>query len=412
MSGIEDGERLNEKPQDRRLIGLIKYGKIVVFLLLCVLLIILVATNLRQWEFVLPFAAVLLVENAFKIFVFKNYGWKIACYVLDVLLMLGLTCFTDGSLISTIYIALLSEFYLGQKRFSGNLAFFLANVLLYLIMFGVSRAIRNESVIVAVLIRAAVNDLILLAFHFLAFNFALQVFRKNREIVAAMDELKTTVEELNESNQKLQEANRELERATVLAERQRIAKEIHDTAGHAITTVIMQTEAAKLVVESDPQEAKKRITAANIQAKRALKELRENVHVLSGIGEFSTLKEAILAIVAESTDGTGVVIRYDLDDLDLGDEKNRFILNTLKEGISNGMRHGGATAFWLELKAKQGNAEFFLSDNGEGQEKLNEGFGLSGMRRRAESLGGQVSFETEKGEGFEIRVTLPLPENK
>ena len=91
------------------------------------------------------------------------------------------------------------------------------------------------------------------------------------------------------------------------------------------------------------------------------------------------------------------------------DAKSRFICNTLKEGISNGLRHGGATAFYFELKQEGGQIRFLLSDNGKGLDisSLKEGFGLSGMHARAESLGGVVWFETEVDEGFEIHLTLP-----
>ena len=63
-----------------------------------------------------------------------------------------------------------------------------------------------------------------------------------------------------------------------------------------------------------------------------------------------TLKDMLLDIIHESTDGTGIAVRCDIDDVALCDAKCRFLCNTLKEGISNGLRHGGATAFYFELK--------------------------------------------------------------
>ena len=244
--------------------------------------------------------------------------------------------------------------------------------------------------------------MILLILHFLILNFSVQIYRKNKELNA-------TNADLNKSNEKLRIAYEELQEITVLEERQRIAKEIHDTAGHSITTVIMQTEAAKLILESDPKEAKHRIAAANLQAKHALEELRESVHLLSGVEGSLTLREEILGVVRDSTDGTDIAIRYHVDDVTLCDAKRRFILNTLKEGIANGLRHGGATAFFFELKEEKDRVDFLLSDNGNGMEisALKEGFGLHGMHTRAQSLGGAVWFATEPDEGFEIHLTLP-----
>ena len=82
----------------------------------------------------------------------------------------------------------------------------------------------------------------------------------------------------------------------------------------------------------------------------------------------------------------------------------------VKEGISNGLRHGGATAFWFELKAEDGMVEFVLSDNGKGfsEGKVQMGFGLTAMTERAKALGGEIAFASETDEGVEIKLRLPL----
>ncbi|MBO5046192.1 MAG: sensor histidine kinase [Clostridia bacterium] len=380
-----------------------RYGRVFIYLALVAILVVLTLNNLQNYIWIISASIVLLTENALKIWGFKSYQPKIACYVIDVLVLLILTFFSDGALISTLYVIILSEFYLNQKKLSVSLAMFICNLVLFLVIFAVSGALHREYLDVVKLVTDAFNDLMILTMHFLVFNFSLHIYRRNREITKKS-------RELNESNEKLQIAYAELQEVTALEERQRIAKEIHDTAGHSITTVIMQTEAAKLLVESDPIEAKRRISAANLQAKHALEELRESVHLLSGMGEMHTLSSDLKSIIHDSTDGTDITIRSEIDEVTLCDSKSRFICNTLKEGISNGLRHGGATAFWFELKVKDGRVEFFLSDNGSGADisKLAEGFGLKGMRARAESLGGSVYFDAEEDEGFEIHLTLPL----
>ena len=372
--------------------------------------------HVRAWWVVLPVCVFLAAENAVKIWALHTFREKIACYVLDTLCLIVLTVFTDGLLISTLYIIILSEFYLGQRNIAGSLAMGVASIVLFLVAFAVSGALKGETVHVTTLISNAFNDILLMSLHFLGFNLAIQIWRKNGELNRAFAELeesnkklRAAYEELDESNKKLQEAYKELHEVAALEERQRIAKDIHDTAGHSITTIIMQTEAAKLVIDSDPEDAKRKIAAANLQARNALEELRESVHLLSGTSEQLTLREALLGIVHESTDGTGIVIRTDIDDIALCQAKSRFLCNTLKEGISNGLRHGNATAFYFELKKKGDKITFLLSDNGCGMEqaKLRKGFGLKGMYARAEALGGSVRCETEPDEGFEIHIDLP-----
>ena len=385
-------------------------GKVLIFLAL-VLAEIILAVDCRNTEVegipsllvILPVSAALAAENAVKLFALRSFKRRIVCYVTDILLLLVLTYFSGGRLISTLFVVILSEFYLSQEKLAGNIAMGVCSAVLYLAMLAVSQMLRDEPVALDVLISNAFEDLIIFVLHFLIMNFLLLIYRKNEEIAKR-------VKELDESNKKLAEAMEKLKEVTALEERQRIAKDIHDTAGHSITTVIMQTEAAKLALERDPAGAKRSIVAANLQAKHALEELRESVHLLSGSRTQMTLKDMLLDIIHESTDGTGIAVRCDIDDVALCDAKCRFLCNTLKEGISNGLRHGGATAFYFELKKGEKDVSFLLSDNGSGLElsSLKEGFGLKGMHSRAASLGGSVWFETEQDEGFEIHLRLPL----
>ncbi len=389
---------------------LVKYGKVLVFLLLVLVEVLLFAGNwngkyyagIVSWYVLLPATVFLLAENAVKLWGVKSMRAKIPCYVCDVLTLLVLTLFTDGNLISTLYIIILSEFYLTQTRIADDIVMAASCMGLFLITSALAAYLNEIELDIGSLISGIFNDLLLITFHFLVFNFTIQIYRKNREITAAL-------EELNDKNEKLEAANSELKEVAALEERQRIAKDIHDTAGHSITTVIMQTEAARLVLDDDPEDAKRKIAAANLQAKHALEELRESVHLLSGSSAGTGIRDAVMQIVHDSTDGTGITIRTDVEEIELCDAKRRLVLNTLKEGISNGLRHGGATAFYFELRQQDGHIGFLLSDNGAGSDiaDLKEGFGLRGMHRRAESLGGDVWFETERGEGFEIHMTLP-----
>ncbi len=404
--------RLSDKNGAMRF--LFAHSKGIVFGLLVLFEIFIIANNwgavyyadIPSWYIVLPVSVFLTVENAVKLWALKKFSEKIAFYVMDVAVLLLFTIFTDGSLISTMYIIILSDFYLSQEDLKNNIIMGATCIGVFAVTFAVSNSLKGIELNVIGLISSILNDILLIALHFFVLNFAIQIYRKNQEITKALDEL-------NESNAKLQAAYRELQEVTALEERQRIAKDIHDTAGHSITTVIMQTEAARLALDSDPEEAKRRITAANLQARHALEELRESVHLLSGMREGQTLKQMLESVIHDSSDGTDVTIRYDIDDVPLCDAKRRFVLNTLKEGIANGLRHGNATAFWFEFKREGTMLRFLLSDNGTGCDisVLKEGLGLRGMHTRAESFGGDVWCETEPGEGFEIHMRLPCDGN-
>ena len=125
--------------------------------------------------------------------------------------------------------------------------------------------------------------------------------------------------------------------------------------------------------------------------------------------DFQLKVKTIENIVNESTDGTGIKIRAKIQDIEVSQAKQRFLCNTLKEGISNGLRHGNATAFWFELKTQDGKIRFHLSDNGTGleTEHFESGFGLTTMRDRVRKLGGEMYIISEPDEGFELNLELP-----
>lgn len=355
-------------------------------------------------------AAALVFSMVMKIFVMRTFLRKIAWYVIDSLLLLVFTVFSSwgislvfgSSYIFLVYMLVLSEYYLSAPSLRDCAIMFAVNLAAYTVVYIINAVVRNEFGSAFLISSQYFLVLIVLVLHFIMFNFAMTVSRKNKQI-------EENLRELEESRNELLRAYEKVEEATVIEERNRIAKEIHDTAGHSLTTVIMQTEAARLAMEKDPARARHCIDAANLQAKNCLEELRLSVHLLSGRRENVTLKEYLEGILDETAEGTSFTVRSKIDDVEMTDEAERFISNTLREGISNGIRHGGSTAFFFELKDMGNYVELLLSDNGAGADmtKFKEGFGLSGMRAKAESLGGMINFSSEPGEGFEIRLSLP-----
>jgi signal transduction histidine kinase len=357
-----------------------------------------------QWIPMLAIEGLFTTGCAMNTFVCKDFKQRVPCYAVNFVALFLLALLVSNTYMCAVYILILTEFYISSPRLKDSVAMGAASLLTFEFVYGF--ILSNASDLWGI-IAACFNESMILIVHFLLVNFALNVYDSRQQ-------LKESLNELDESNRKLQRAYNELAEITVLQERQRIAKEIHDTAGHSITTVIMQTEAAKLIVEENPQEAKRKIVAANLQAKNALEELRESVHILAGNTLRGTLKEDLEGIIHDSCDGTDVVIRYDIEDIVCSPAKSRFICNCLKEGISNGLRHGHATAFYFELNKIGDMLSFLLSDNGKGVEMANfkEGYGTTSMRNRAESFGGKVNFSGFLDDGFEIRMELPVDAGK
>ena len=350
---------------------------------------------------------VLTVSVALKLFAIKSDKGKIVFYVLDGIAACSISFFMDGFYPVIAYILVLTEFYIGAEKTGASIWMLVISAVVYALFYGLKIYLNGLPMPnLFVLFRDSIGAILAFVLHFLAVHIALAFYRQFLK-------LESTLSELDESKKELEKAYAVVAEVSALEERQRIAKDIHDTAGHSITTVIMQTEAASRILDVNPAEAKTKIVAANLQAKHALEELRDSVHLLSGSTENKTLKDALLGIIHESTDGTGLKIRSSIEDVRVVEAKYRFLCNTLKEGISNGLRHGGATAFWFELKTEDGRLVFLLSDNGSGlKTDLQMGFGLSAMTERAKALGGEIKFDSQTDEGFEILLTLPLDMEK
>ena len=350
-------------------------------------------------------SAVLTVGNAVRLFLAKSSAVKVVCFILEMVASVAMIAVTGSNYLIFLYIIILSGYYLTSKKPIYTLAVFISSIPVYIASYWLAMSLwrGGTDLPYAVVISDSVWALVALVAHFFLMNFALGFYRQYLKLDKALTEL-------GESRSELQKAYDSLAEATALEERQRIAKEIHDTAGHSITTVIMQTEAARLVIDKNPDDAKVKLIAANLQAKNALEQLRESVHVLSGNTARGTLKTELTKVIEDSVLGTGISIRYEIEDITVSAAKDRMLCNALKECISNGLRHGGATAFWVELKPEFGQVKLLVSDNGCGVDVggLKKGFGLSAMSESAERFGGSLQLTSEEGDGLEVVVRLPL----
>lgn len=346
--------------------------------------------------------ALLEIINSFAV---RKFAAKIVFYAFDVALLLVICILTGNLYLSMLYCIVLTNFYVSIDEFKPKIALFAVSCALYIISFVSGWVIVNRGASLYESIVQILGDsfvgIFIISLHFAICMFTLQFYSQNVQ-------LRLALEEADKNKAQLNEVSEQLLHAAVFEERNRIAKDIHDNAGHSMTTVIMQTEAAKLLIDKNPGKAKTAIISANMQAKNALEQMRESVHLLAGRSTSASLKAGIQEIIAQTIDGTDLKIRCDLEELSVGEEEFRFICNSVKECLANGIRHGKATAFYIEMKNVLSSVALLISDNGCGLSgELKEGFGLKGIREKAEKLGGSCVITSEAGEGFEVEITLP-----
>ncbi|MDP4091771.1 MAG: histidine kinase [Bacillota bacterium] len=236
-----------------------------------------------------------------------------------------------------------------------------------------------------------------------------KVFRINFLLENSVNDIGEREVKLTAAYEDLNAAFKSLEEITILKERNRIAREIHDTVGHTLTNVIVEMEAAKLNSDKQPELAKKSYEMAQSQVVKALNEMRHSVRMLSEDKTKGDLIQLVTDIIEDTCKHTGVSIKYEIEAMrGIRTRFDDLVVRALKEGISNSIRHGASNVFLFKLVINEDRLYFLLQDNGTGCTEFSPGFGLSNMRKGIEQSGGNIMFRTEPDEGFEIEFILPL----
>ena len=202
--------------------------------------------------------------------------------------------------------------------------------------------------------------------------------------------------ELLDTHKQLKEYTDELNRLSVIEERNRIARDIHDTLGHNMTALIMQLQMAGHYLKSDDEKSTEMLNSSLNTARDSLSKIREVVETLRG--KETSPARAIKILVEEFSEKTGAEIELNVEgEISNNNSANSAIYHILQEGMTNAVRHGNASKIRVNLIYSNENIKFSIKDNGQGALVLIEGFGLKGIRERVEAFGGKVEFKSEDG---------------
>jgi signal transduction histidine kinase len=232
---------------------------------------------------------------------------------------------------------------------------------------------------------------------------------------AAQRESKALLAELQEAHRQLQDYAEQVEEMAVVEERNRLAREMHDTLGHRLTVASVQLEGAQRLVHSEPERASNMIATVREQVREALRELRGTVARLRTPLEADLrLRSALRRLIRDFEQATGLDIHQALpDDLpSLPDTHRQALYRAAQEALTNVQRHAQASQAWLVLTVDGGAVSLLVGDDGVGfspDDELTAGFGLRGLRERAGQLGGELYLEPIAGGGAQLFFRLPLP---
>jgi signal transduction histidine kinase len=190
---------------------------------------------------------------------------------------------------------------------------------------------------------------------------------------------------------------------TRIAERVRIARELHDLVGHHLTALTLNLEVATHLVDG---KALEHVQQAHSLAKLLLADVREVVNDMR-VDDKVDLAAALRTLISGVPEPA---IHLDLpSELSMTDPRRaQVLLRCAQEMITNSVRHASAQNLWLSLVQNVNGVALTARDDGQGVSEVEAGNGLKGMAERLRLLGGELKIETSPGDGFSLQAWIPV----
>jgi two-component system sensor histidine kinase DesK len=201
------------------------------------------------------------------------------------------------------------------------------------------------------------------------------------------------------ANSKLQLAHEEIEQLAKVAERERIARDLHDVLGHTLSVIVLKTELAGRLINTDPARAAAEVADVEQIARKALSEVREAIGGYRAEGLAAEIKRAQNTLAV-----AGVTLICEEKAPPLNPEEETVMSLILREAVTNVVRHAQASECVMRFVTEDRKTALVVEDNGRGGIRA-EGNGLRGMRERIEALGGRFAIDGTQG----TRLTIELP---
>lgn len=221
-----------------------------------------------------------------------------------------------------------------------------------------------------------------------------------------------TQQQLFLAHQQLRQYALQIEELAAVQERNRIAREIHDSVGHALTNLNIQLQTVAKLWLHDREQARSFLDHAQRLGKLAIQEVRQSVHTLrADAQEELDLEAAIASLMEDFRQSTGMTIAHNIHiETPLPPQIVKAIYRVVQEALTNICKYAKATQVQLSLQSTSEQLHLAIEDNGQGFQLENQlnGFGLQGMQERITALNGEFHLKTAPGKGCQICVKLRL----
>lgn len=233
--------------------------------------------------------------------------------------------------------------------------------------------------------------------------------KENARIALLNVQLETANQRLKEMNIKLQDYAVMQKQMGEANERNRIAREIHDTLGHTMTGLSAGIDACIAMIDFSIEGTKKQLNLISEVARQGIKDIRRSVNKLRPDAlEQLNLEAALEKLIKDTMKISNVVIHYNcsVSKLKFNPDEEDMIYRVVQEGITNSIRHGKATEIDIDISKNNKWLTLTMQDNGIGCEDIHTGFGLIHIEERITMLNGNVSYNGSNG--FKIVANIPI----
>ena len=233
-----------------------------------------------------------------------------------------------------------------------------------------------------------------------------EIIEKNLELNRRLEIANT---DLQRTNEELEKSLMDNARLAEIRERNRIAREIHDTLGHTLTGLAAGIDACIALAGDDKPALRNQLDLLSRVSRNGIKDIRMSVSSLRpDAPERLNLKNAIEELVENTKRVAGVNIKLDCDIINLkfDEDEEMAIYRIVQESLTNAIRHGKAKNIDVSIKKNYGSINLLICDDGIGCEDIKAGFGLRHIRERVNMLKGQVNFAGE--DGFKVEAMIPI----